>query len=942
MTPERWQMVRGILQSAIELAPEERAAYLDQQCATDPSIRKDVDEYLSIDGKLDADFLESPAVQQIDWPSLSSTGAGLLAEGIRLGNYELHGLLGAGGMGQVYRARDLLLKREVAIKVVPNFHSSDPARLHRFKQEAEATAALNHPNILTIYQVGQHESTFYIVEELLQGDTLRERLKGGPLPLRTATDFGIQIARGLAAAHESGVIHRDLKPENVFVTRDGRIKILDFGLAKLAEVRRSGEPGVDKTSATQWTEPGLVLGTTAYMSPEQVRGSEIDPRSDIFALGAVLYEMMTGCLAFARTTAADTMAAILNEDPPLPQSGKNVPPGMQTVIHRCLEKRPERRFQSAQDLAFALEALSGSGPISFSTTFPRWRRRFALIAGALLVILAIGAALWWRRSPRITDRSEWVQLTRFPDSVTQPALSPDGHMVAFIRGYSTFLDPGQIYIKILPDGEPVQLTHDNLLKMSPAFSPDGSRVAYTTVDPRNWDTTVIPTLGGEPQPLLRNASGLTWIGPQHVLFTEIKNGIHMGIVAAQENRIGEHDVYVPEAEQWMAHRSYASPDGKWALVVEMDEDHLWLPCHLVPMDGSTKGRYVGPLGGGCIAAAWTPDGRWMYFTSDHGGVSHIWRQRFPDGRPEQITSGPTEEDGIAMAPDGRSFVTAVAVQNASLWVHDNKGERQVSLEGNANNPKFTPDGKKLFYLTVIKAPNQFAWYRNPGELRVADLESGRSEPLMPGFPVLEYDISPDSKLVVMSTTDPEGKTRLWVMPFDRSSQPVQIPNVEGASPKFGLDNDIFFRHLDGKTEFVYRVHPDGTGLGKASTAPVFLFNDVSPDGRWLLVWAPIGGNGPPSICLFPVNGGNPIQIGNLMWVSWPQDGRSVLINGYLFALKPGEVLPAIPTGGFHSLDEVGRLPGAQPMEAEAFGPSAGVYAFYKRTIQRNLYRIPIP
>ena len=586
----------------------------------------------------------------------------------------------------------------------------------------------------------------------------------------------------------------------------------------------------------------------------------------------------------------------------------------------------------------------GPVPVGALTTVPRPRRRLAMIAGTTLVILAIGAAVWWRNSPRLPDRSQWVQLTKFPDSVTQPALSPDGRTVAFIRGDGTFLDPGQIYVKILPDGQPVQLTHDNVLKMSPTFSPDGARLAYTTVDAQfHWDTSVVPTLGGEPQPLLRNASGLTWTGPGQVLFSEIKTGVHMGIVASQENRMGARAVYFPEIVPGMAHRSYLSADGKWVLLVEMDQDHIWLPCRLVPMDGSSQGRYVGPLGGGCTVAAWTPDGKWMYFTSDRGGVNHIWRQRFPDGRPERVTSGPTEEEGIAMVPDGRSFVTAVAVQNTSLWVHDAKGERQVSLEGNGYNPKFTPDGKKLCYTVVKKAANQFAWYRNPGELRVADLESGRSEPLVPGLPVLEYDISSDGRLVVMSTTDGEGKPRLWVMPFDRSSPPVQIPNVEGGSPKFGAGDDIFFRHLDGTSVFVYRVHPDGTELRKAFSAPVFLTYPVSPDGRWMVAWAPIGGSGPPSMQAFPLNGGTPIQLGNFIFVSWPMDGRSVLMSRYLIPLKPGEALPLIPAGGFRSPDEVSRLPGAHLIDAVGVvpGPSAGVYAFYKTTVQRNLYRIPI-
>jgi hypothetical protein len=232
---------------------------------------------------------------------------------------------------------------------------------------------------------------------------------------------------------------------------------------------------------------------------------------------------------------------------------------------------------------------------------------------------------------------------------------------------------------MLPDGQPVQLTHDDFDKWSPSFSPDGARIAYTIVDPGfDWDTWTVPVFGGESQLLLKNASGLVWTGPRQVLFSEIKSAVHMGIVAAEENRIGQRDVYLPAHEHAMAHRSYLSPDRKWVLLVEMDQDHVWLPCRLVPFDGRLPGRPVGPLGAGCTSGAWSPDGKWMYFSSAAGGSHHIWRQRFPDGRPEQVTFGPTEEESIAMAPDGRSFVTAVTLSNVSIWMHDANGDRLIS------------------------------------------------------------------------------------------------------------------------------------------------------------------------------------------------------------------------------------------------------------------------
>jgi eukaryotic-like serine/threonine-protein kinase len=300
-------------------------------------------------------------------------------------------------------------------------------------------------------------------------------------------------------------------------------------------------------------------------------------------------------------------------------------------------------------------------------------------------------------------------------------LSPDGRLLTFIRGKDAFFGPGDVYVKMLPSGEPIELTHDKLLKLSPAFSSDGTRIAYGTVDP--WDTWEVPVMGGEPRLMLRNASSLTWIeGGKRLLFSEIKSGAHMGVVTTDGGRGQRRDVYLPVGERSMAHHSYLSPDGKWVLVVQMDERGEIVQCRVVAFDGSGGQLLVGPAGGACRTGAWSPDGKWVYVSSDYGGRFHIWRQRFPKGEPEQVTSGPTEEEGIAMEGDGRSFLTSVGTRDWTIWIHDGNGEHQMSSEGDAFATTFSQDGTKLFYL-------KRAGQNDIAELWSTELTSGRANRL---------------------------------------------------------------------------------------------------------------------------------------------------------------------------------------------------------------------
>ena len=441
-----------------------------------------------------------------------------LTAGTRLGPYEILAPLGAGGMGEVYRARDERLKREVAVKVLPASFSTDPERLRRFEQEAQAAGGLNHPNILAIHDLGTVEGAPYIVSELLEGETLRERLVTGALPTRKAIDYAVQTAHGLAAAHEKGIVHRDLKPENLFVTRDGRVKILDFGLAKLTQPESGTRESTELPTAAAGTEPGIVLGTLGYMSPEQVRGKLADVRSDIFAFGAILYEMLSGKRAFHGESAADTMSAILTKEPPdLSETTRNIQPGLDRIVRHCLEKNPEERFHSAHDLAFDLQALSSdssaaSGPaaagrVRSRRTVPLAWAVLGLAAGLILAVLATAALL--RRSgvepptfQRLTFRRGFVWTARF---------APDGQTIVY--GASWDGEPTEIYTtrQESQESRPLGIGAADLLSISPTGELAVSLNRRFTTGWENTGTLArIPLAGGAPKEILENISEADW------------------------------------------------------------------------------------------------------------------------------------------------------------------------------------------------------------------------------------------------------------------------------------------------------------------------------------------------------------------------------------------------------------------------------------------------
>src|SRR5262245_33082249 len=437
MDKQRWQQIETLYYAALERAPDERAAFLAETCADDSGLRREVEALLRYDptaGSFMQDNALAIAAQALEPNELSQT-APQLFPGQGIGAYKILALLGRGGMGVVYRARDERLRRDVAIKVLPASLAHDADRLRRFEQEAHATSALNHPNILTIYDIGAHEGAPFIVAELLEGEELRAQLEHGALPVRRALEYALQITQGLAAAHEKGIVHRDLKPENLFVTKDGRVKILDFGLAKL----RPPQPGVVDTGAPtqkRLTDPGVVMGTVGYMSPEQVRGYETDYRSDIFAFGLILYEMLSGQRAYCGASAIEVMNAILKEEPAeLGETNAKISPQVEKLVRRCLEKKPERRFQTASDLGFALEALSTSSGTRLENVGASSLRKPERLAWLVALLIGMLGFAWayFTRQP-MTNDARMMKFSILPpekSSFGQIAVSPDGRLLAF-------------------------------------------------------------------------------------------------------------------------------------------------------------------------------------------------------------------------------------------------------------------------------------------------------------------------------------------------------------------------------------------------------------------------------------------------------------------------------------------------------------------------------
>jgi Tol biopolymer transport system component len=716
-----------------------------------------------------------------------------LAAGTRLGSYEIVAPLGAGGMGEVYRARDPRLGREVAIKVLSDDLASDAAALARFEREAMSVARLSHPNIVSIFEFAHEAATAFVVTELVEGETLRARLQAGALPPRRAIAYALQIARGIAAAHARGVVHRDLKPENVMIARDDHVKILDFGLAK------SVEPHADDAmtrGASLATSAGTVLGTFGYMAPEQVRGLAIDHRADIFAFGAVLYEMLSGERAFKGQTAADTMSAILTKDPPdLDAAGLSIPTALDRIVRRCLEKAPQLRFQSANDLAFAVETLSTSSTASSPVPEVSAATRPARVAWlpwsvAALALLTAGAAWVVRRPPDAPD-PRWSSFTRITEAAgeeTLPALSPDGSTVAYsvrVNGnwdlYAQRVggrnatpivnDPqrderGAAYS---PDGSQIAFhestavggvfvagaTGESVRRLTdagfePAWSPDGKQIAFATeeiFDPATRQSgatvLVVDAGGGAPRKIV-DGDGVqpSWSpsGERIVYWS---------------NTGGQRDIYTVAAT------------GGTRVPVTHDAAIDWSPV-------------------------WSPDGKYIYFSSDRGGAMNVWRIAVDEssgrttGSPEPVTAG---------------------------------------VQASASLPRFSKDGSRLVFRSQVRSINPIAIPFDPTTARAGAPYALETENNIR----VPSDVSADGKQIAFFSIG-ERQEDIFVGSPGESMRRITDDPPRDRGPMFTPDGRslIFYSNRDGNWG-VWTIRLDGAGLHKIGSGTA-VYPLVSPKG----------------------------------------------------------------------------------------------------------------
>ena len=858
MKTERWRQIEQLYHAALEREPGERHHFL-QQSGADEEVRGEVESLLQREADAES-FLEAPALE-VTAEALAE-GRARSMFGRMLGHYQIVSFLGAGGMGEVYRARDSRIGRDVAIKVIPPAIAADPERVRRFEQEARAAGALNHPNILAIYDVGIQDGALYVVYELLEGETLRNRLSEGALPRRKAIEYARQIAAGLAAAHDKGITHRDLKPENLFVTREGRIKILDFGLAKLTLSEGSAGGGANVTGLSPHHEPGKVLGTPGYIAPEQLRGAAADHRSDLFNLGSILYEMLTAQRPFRGRTTDEVLSAILNDDPlETPETTAKFDPPLARLLRRCLEKNPYERVQSALDLAFDLEALL----LPLEAPRPsRWRKRGVGIGlgVAILSVLSFFAGRQLEKG-KLHSFPAFRRLTYRPGVITGARFAPDGQNILYSAGWEG--KPVEVFSTRIgsPESRPLGLSSSGVLAVSPA-----GELAISQGCELNWaecqgTLARMPLAGGAPREVLEDVFYADWA----------PNGKDMAVVRAVGGQFRlEYPIgtVLYQTAGWITYPRF-SPKGD--RIAFLDLPTLGEDSGSVSM--VDLGGHKTTLTSGwknLKGLAWAPAGNEVWFSGDRTTRSQLVYAVTLAGKERRVLEGPGWMRLQEISRDGRVLVLEGTPRSRIVWQPpDGSAQRDLSWLDWSTAADISADGKKLLFYEWGEGVggNPTVYLRNTDGSDAIRLGEGRA-----------LTLSPDGKLALALRGTPP---RLVLLPTG--------PGEEKPLPSAGLVeyySAAWFR--DGKRIlFVaagadlqprcYIQDVDG-GPARAISEETVQSALVSPDGKLLAV----GADG--DFQLRPLDGGKPRPIPGPLpgdeLIQWSSDGR------FLFLRRPNE------------------------------------------------------
>jgi len=835
-----WQRVQQLFDAALQLSPEKRQEYLEQECGSNQELRREVESLLAAHGE-PGSFMAGPAI--------AGMGEALHGEASRfqpgdtLGGYTVLDLVGRGGMGEVYRARDTRLKRDVAIKVLPRAFAADRERLRRFEQEARSAAALNHPNIISVHDMGTADGSPYIVSELLEGQSLREVLRKWPIPARKVLDYAIQAARGLAAAHDIGIVHRDLKPENLFITKDGRLKILDFGLAKLTRSEGVGSVGSRPESAPG-TQTGHVFGTMGYMSPEQVRGQNADHRSDIFSFGAILYELFSGKRAFSGDSAADTMSAILHQDPPeLTRATPPVNPAVDHTIRHCLEKNPLERFQSAHDLGFQLQ-VAAEGLFSTNETAladsssvrRKWLRPLAialvLVAASLpFLILKVSARRELPVYKRLTFRSGSIGTARF---------SRDGRTIIFGAAWEG--NPSEVFVSRVDGTEarPLGIGPSELLSVSK----NGELAVLLKPSFYVWwasgTLATVPLEGGTPREVAEDVTGADWA----------PDGSGLAIVRDYQKLEYPIGNVLFQSVGLLSHPRF-SPDGK--SIAFIDHPPATSVGSLVICD--TKGR-AKVLAGGFASVggvAWAPDGKEIWFGGVRGGIEQQLLAVSPDGKERLVTREIGSITAHDIAQDGRVLFTRDDFRTGmkALVPHSTE-EHDLSWFDLSLMGAISADGEMVAFSESGEAVG------GKGYSYVRSIRGTPAVRLGEGRP---WSISPDKRWVIATGGETLPLAGQLVLLPTGSGEAKRYPPMQDSiwSAKFLADGkQIIFRVGVGDATRTYLMALD-TGKVKPALPDGVIGTVVSPDGKSVVARSASG----PARKIYDLAGGAPRPIKGL-------------------------------------------------------------------------------